>query len=339
MKNKRSYVKARTAACALALFTAVSAVTISYASTQNSTPLGAINAAASPASSGDPLVTLSYVNNVLKPQLEASMDAKVQEQVTNALASGISQEMKDAILSYASAELLKSYEDNLNKLSASVTDYETRIAALTAELERYKTEEFPKLEETLKGEILKDAEEMKKELETMTEQTKAVKEELERILATNKETETQFKDFTEKSEAMKKEIEEMTTKNKEIADKVNEMTVKMENATQLLKSASEAFSQLQSSGAVYEVVHLTKGQKLMAKSAVEIIHRAGICRAISPFSDQGLADMTASVELYNGDELTKNNYCLIPRGNDGRGIIVDSDEVYIMIRGEYTIEE
>ncbi|MBE6551831.1 MAG: hypothetical protein E7665_06830 [Ruminococcaceae bacterium] len=335
MQKKNVYFKTRLAACSLALIAVASAITISYAASQNSTPLGAIRAAAAPASSGDPLVTLSYVNNVLKPQIEADMNVKVQEQVTTALAAGISQEMKDAILSYASAELLSAYEENLNKLSASVSEYETKISTLTTELENYKSEEFPKLEQSIKEEILKESENTKKELETLNTQAEAIKKELEAF----KETQIQLNDFTKTSEEIKKDIAELTAKNEEITSKINDMTVKMENASALLKSATEAFSQLQGSGSVYEVVHLTKGQKLMAKSAVEIIHRAGLCHAISPFSDQGLADMTASVELYNGDALTKNNYCLIPRGNDGRGIEVDSDEVYIMIRGEYTIEE
>ncbi len=336
MKKTKVYSKIRIAACTLAFLAAASAITISYAASASTAPLGAINAAAAPASSGDPLITLSYVNNVLKPQIESAMSEKVQAQVNEALAAGISQEMKDSILSYASAELLRSYEENLNKLSASVADYEAKIAALTEELEIYKDEGFPKLEEALKEEILKDAEDTKKELEALTSQTEAMKKELEEALTKTAETQTQF---TAQTEALKTELEAMVLKNNDIANKVDEMTSKMENAAALLQSASEALSQLQTSGSVYEVVYLTKGQKLMAKTAVEIIHRAGVCHAVSPFSDQGLADMTASVELYDGDVLTKNNYCLIPRGNDGRGIVVDSDEVYIMIRGEYTIEE
>lgn len=335
MQKKNVYFKTRLAACSLALITAASAITISYAASQSSTPLGAVSAAAAPASSGDPLVTLSYVNNVLKPQIEADMNVKVRDEVINALAAGISQEMKDAILSYASAELLSAYEENLNKLSASVSEYETKISTLTTELENYKSEEFPKLEQSIKEEILKEAENTKKEYEALSTQAEAIKKELEAFKA----TQTQYEEASKMGEELKKSVAEIEEKYEEITSRMNDMNAKMENASALLKSATEAFSQLQGSGSVYEVVHLTKGQKLMARSAVEIIHRAGICHAISPFSDQGLADMTASVELYNGDVLTKNNYCLIPRGNDGRGIEVDSDEVYIMIRGEYTIEE
>ena len=41
--------------------------------------------------------------------------------------------------------------------------------------------------------------------------------------------------------------------------------------------------------------------------------------------------------LYDGDEFAINAYCIIPRGNDGRGIRVFSEKAYILIRGEYEI--
>ena len=91
----------------------------------------------------------------------------------------------------------------------------------------------------------------------------------------------------------------------------------------------------------YAVVHLEKGQKLFATGSntesTEIILRAGEVISISPFDDQGIADLTASKELYNNDPLVKNNYCLIPRGSDGRGIYAANSDAYILVRGEYEI--
>ena len=94
-------------------------------------------------------------------------------------------------------------------------------------------------------------------------------------------------------------------------------------------------------GLKYAVVHLEKGQKLMATGenteSLEVILRSGSVVALSPFADQGIADLTASKELYNNDPLVKNNYCIIPRGNDGRGIYADTSDAYILVRGEYEI--
>ena len=91
----------------------------------------------------------------------------------------------------------------------------------------------------------------------------------------------------------------------------------------------------------YTVVYMKKGQKLFASGetteSTEVILRSGEVTCISPFSDQGIADMTASKEIYNGESLTKNHYCLIPRGGDGRGICAVSGDAYILVRGEYEI--
>jgi len=92
----------------------------------------------------------------------------------------------------------------------------------------------------------------------------------------------------------------------------------------------------------YTVVHLTKGQKLFANGenteSLEVILRAGDAASISPFEDQGIADLTASAQLYNGDPLVKNNYCIIPRGQDGRGVEILSEEAYLLVRGVYEVE-
>ena len=88
----------------------------------------------------------------------------------------------------------------------------------------------------------------------------------------------------------------------------------------------------------YEVITLTKGQSLYAASSLEFILRPGSSAAVvSPVTANGIADLTNGSELYNGQNIPINSYCLIPRG-DGRGIICTSDTAYIMVRGSYEIK-
>ncbi len=89
----------------------------------------------------------------------------------------------------------------------------------------------------------------------------------------------------------------------------------------------------------YNVVQLKKGQVLYALSPTEVILRSGKANAVSAFPDQGINDMTDGAELYNGDELPRYHYCLIPRGDDGRGVVAITDEIYIMVRGDFEIRE
>lgn len=93
-----------------------------------------------------------------------------------------------------------------------------------------------------------------------------------------------------------------------------------------------------SADATYTLLELTKGQTVMADSICEFIVRPGsnVC-AVSPFPSQGIADITNGIEVLDGEKISINAYCLIPRGSDGRGMTVISDKAYIMIRGDYTI--
>ncbi|MBE6689138.1 MAG: hypothetical protein E7588_07685 [Ruminococcaceae bacterium] len=89
----------------------------------------------------------------------------------------------------------------------------------------------------------------------------------------------------------------------------------------------------------YTVVNMKLNQVLYPLSPTEIILRSGKAVVVSPFMDQGINDLTAGIELYNNDELPRYHYCLIPRGDDGRIVVATTDEIYIMVRGEFEIRE
>lgn len=97
-----------------------------------------------------------------------------------------------------------------------------------------------------------------------------------------------------------------------------------------------------SSSQGYTVVEMTAGQFLLAgEGGVELILRSGQAIAISGINGDGIADITAgkgtAYDLKSGDALPQNHLLLLPR-NDGRGIQA-STNIFILIRGEYTITE
>lgn len=89
----------------------------------------------------------------------------------------------------------------------------------------------------------------------------------------------------------------------------------------------------------YTVLHVMKGTVVNASAACDIMLRAGEALAVVPATAQGnLSDYTAGCEITHGQPIPADHMILIPRG-DGRGVLVTSAEAYIMIRGEYTIDE
>ncbi|MBO7149013.1 MAG: hypothetical protein J6V93_04060 [Clostridia bacterium] len=90
-------------------------------------------------------------------------------------------------------------------------------------------------------------------------------------------------------------------------------------------------------GSEYEVLHLVQGDIVLAETPCELILRSGSAKAYLSGNESGIADLTAGIDIKEGEEFSANHLLLVPRGGDGRGFIVTSAEVYIMVRGGYDI--
>lgn len=115
----------------------------------------------------------------------------------------------------------------------------------------------------------------------------------------------------------------------ELTEKFSALEKKYE---ELLKSSGSNAS------ALYEVVFLNQGEKIMTPTGCEIILRTGSAVIVSPFESQGLSDTTDGADLLGDFIVPKNHNLIVPRGDDGRGIMVTSEGgAYVMVRGGYTV--
>ena len=87
----------------------------------------------------------------------------------------------------------------------------------------------------------------------------------------------------------------------------------------------------------YEVLTLAKGDILLADTPIEIILRSGSANAYLSGGQSGIADLTAGVDLAEATPISANHLLLVPRGGDGRGLVVTSEIAYVMVRGGYVI--
>ena len=88
----------------------------------------------------------------------------------------------------------------------------------------------------------------------------------------------------------------------------------------------------------YDVVYAVRGQIVRATEAGDYMLRSGTAYALVPANAGGsISDYTTGTDILHGENIPLNHMLLIPRG-DGRGLVVVSDEAYIMVRGGYTIE-
>lgn len=88
----------------------------------------------------------------------------------------------------------------------------------------------------------------------------------------------------------------------------------------------------------YEVLELSKGQKLTSlDGTVELIVRPGSqATVVSQSAENGLSDISEMKEVLDGQEVGINHLLIIPRA-DGRGIVINSEKAYVLVRGAYSI--
>ena len=144
------------------------------------------------------------------------------------------------------------------------------------------------------------------------------------------------KDYKERIAALEEKIEQLSAGGS-AEEKIEQLSAggsAMETTTATTETNTASASAMPG----YTVVELNYGDCLFASGACDIMLRAGSAFCIAPDPTQGISDYTAGVELLNKDSLTKNHMCLIPRG-DGRGIMATAQSVYVMVRGEYTIDK
>ncbi|MCL1997007.1 MAG: hypothetical protein FWG63_12430 [Defluviitaleaceae bacterium] len=85
----------------------------------------------------------------------------------------------------------------------------------------------------------------------------------------------------------------------------------------------------------YTPVYVPGGHMLIGGEGTEIILRGGSAISFTEVYD-GIINVTAGTELFNGDFVPINNVLIVPR-NDGRGVIVTSAGAWFIIRGSYEI--
>lgn len=115
-------------------------------------------------------------------------------------------------------------------------------------------------------------------------------------------------------------------KTQEISTELDDTIVELENKYNEASIASAA--------STYEVITLNSGKKLVGEKGCEIMLRVGSAYC-SAAASPGLIDTSTAGVIEDGEYLEKNHMYMVTI--EGRGIVADG-EIYIIVRGDYTIE-
>ena len=89
--------------------------------------------------------------------------------------------------------------------------------------------------------------------------------------------------------------------------------------------------ELRTEPAAFAPVQAFLGQVLMGGEGAEIILRSGTAAGFVT-GENGLVNATEGVEVMNGYDVPANHLILVPR-DDGRGIVVTSEEAWFIVKG------
>lgn len=106
--------------------------------------------------------------------------------------------------------------------------------------------------------------------------------------------------------------------------------------TKIESTAGGATSQPTGEAASFALVNVKAGSQIIGSEGTEFVLRSGTGSIIST-AQGGVADLTAGMDLINGNEAPKNHLLLIPR-NDSRGIAFSADGI-VMVKGAYKISQ
>lgn len=125
-------------------------------------------------------------------------------------------------------------------------------------------------------------------------------------------------------------------------DSTNDPLISLSYLTKYVNEALEPIKAAIGGGSettsnTFEAIFVEYGKEIQCTAATEVILRSGTAVIVAEGSN-GISDLTDGKDLKNGTEVPKNHDLLIPRGNDGRGIkITSEDGAYVMVGGAYKI--
>ncbi len=252
----------------------------------------------------DPLITLSYIQKVLKAELKQEILEELSvDDLTEELRAALEAELRVKLTKELKAELTESIKKDLT-------------ATLTKELTKTLTAQVGQaLREELVEEIRAEVEEGLTE-SIAAELTERLTEELTASI-----TESVRADLTESLTA-------------EIGAKLeSEMLVKLDAAiSQILAEKLYNIGE-------YEEVRVQPGTVIQARGPVELIITRGIASAMLPETfvpGVGVYDITDGRRLLPEEEVLQG-HAILMTGHEGVAVKITHTEAIVMIRGEYSI--
>ncbi len=161
--------------------------------------------------------------------------------------------------------------------------------------------------------------------------SKVSKTELDKIKKDIKENSEKIKSLDKKRKDDDKK--EGKSSNEKLEARIKELEKKLGDG----KVKNDKDSKF-SSAKIFEAIAVENGKKVVLGAGAEIILRSGSATVIEGKNGDGLADLTAGVDLGQGDRVPLQHQLVASR-DDGRSVKINSRRTsYLLVKGDYKVE-
>ena len=225
-------------------------------------------------------------------------------------------------------------------LSERVTALEDTVAALKASLEAGIAE--------LNGRIAVNTENISlltSNAETMKSGLDMVKMDLGNLISSHTALQMRYETLEGEYNSQRAELTQLKGGMLTLETKINNMSGDYGELIDAYNEYTKTIAALRlavsEGSASFSAIFLKEGETLTCSGlpgdTMEIIVRRGSVAVTSPIPTQGLFDVNDSIELLDGKRVPEFHYILLVGGSDGRGVVSQSGDAWILVRGEYEI--
>lgn len=298
-------------------------------------------------SSTDPLISQSYLIKYINENVMTPFDTKLSTLEKKLMAIEellASKETPDDDQSETTLNTLLSIINELDTLEKSINDLNTKNNELEQKYQSSKTEN-----EKLKQEIADIRQQIAdivadsglEDLKALEEKYNSLLSEITSLKSATSSIQSSFTNISKSYVELQKEVYKLNQTLKELSVTDSSVLTDLLNLSSKVSEIGFTLTEFMNKNMTYELVHLEKGDSIIANGSVSVMLQYGEAEVSSTQSQYGTSmeytDLTTGYILKDGDKIPLNHNIFIP-GNGRTGVLCTGDHgIYIFVGGDYEI--
>jgi len=298
-------------------------------------------------SSTDPLIAQSYLikyinENVLTPYETKFSTLEKKLMAIEELLATQGGEIEDSSENTLNTLLtiineLDTVEQSINELNVKNGELEQKYQSAVSENEKLK-KELSDIRQQI-ADIIADS--GQEDIKALEEKYNSLLSEITSLKSSTSSIQASFTNISKSYVALQKEVYNLNQTLKELSVTDSSVLSDILNLSSKVSEIGYTLTEFINKNMTFELVHLEKGDSIMAKGSVSVMLQYGEARVTSLQSQYGTSmeytDLTSGYILKDGDSIPLNHNIFIP-GNGRTGVLCTGEYgIYVFVGGDYEI--